>query len=307
MLNCDEYLMPESLDEAFDLIERHAGRYRIVAGATDLLPWAREGRAGDVHYPVLIDISRVPELDGVERRGDRLRLGANTTFADFLNDAELREALPIMPHVAVWFADDQIRELATLAGNLINASPAADGTPPMIALNGTVTLECRRDGARRRRELDLTGFVTGPAPTRIKPGEILTAIECDALAGYGSAFEKVGHRRSLVISTVCVAALVKLDEAGAVFEDVRLALAAVGPVPVRLTECEEFLVGRPATADVIEEASRLPIERVQSRTRQDYRREVVENFVARALTDALAELGVSPAAEEPVTKEVSYG
>ena len=152
MLNCDEYLMPESLDEAFDLIERHAGRYRIVAGATDLLPWAREGRAGDVHYPVLIDISRVPELDGVERRGDRLRLGANTTFADFLNDAELREALPIMPHVAVWFADDQIRELATLAGNLINASPAADGTPPMIALNGTVTLECRRDGDRRRRD-----------------------------------------------------------------------------------------------------------------------------------------------------------
>lgn len=307
MLNCDEYLTPGTLDEAFDLMERHAGGYRIVAGATDVLPWARQGRAGDVHYPALIDISRVAELEGFERRGDRLRLGANVTFSDFMNDPGLREALPIMPQVAVWFADDQIREQATLAGNIINASPAADGTPPMIALNGSVTLARRRGGKRRERRLELVDFVTGPAATRLEEGEILTAIECDLLAGYGTAFEKVGHRRSLVISTVCVACLVKLDREGRRFEDVRLALAGVGPVPARLDECESFLAGKPVTAESVREAARLPMGRVQSRTRREYRREVVFNFVERALVDALAALGVDLTPQEPVLQKVSHG
>lgn len=307
MLNCDEYLMPDTLAEAFDLMERHAGGYRIVAGATDVLPWARQGRAGDVHYPALIDLSHIAELDGFERRGDRLRLGANVTFNDLMNDPDLRQALPIMPQVAVWFADDQIREQATLAGNIINASPAADGTPPMIALNADVTLASRRDGARRERRLELTDFVTGPAATRLEPGEILTAIECDLLEGYGTAFEKVGHRRSLVISTVCVACLVKLDREAGRFEDVRLALAGVGPVPARLEECESYLVGKPVAAEVVREAARLPTGRVQSRTRQEYRREVVFNFVERALVDALAALGVHLAPQEPDLQKVSHG
>lgn len=307
MLNCDEYLMPGSLSEAFDLMERHDGGYRIVAGATDLLPWAREGRAGDVHYPALIDISRIPELKGAKLHDGRLRMGANTTFADFLDDPFLRKMLPVMPHVSVWFADDQIREQATLAGNIINASPAADGTPPMIALNGVVTLQSRRNGTQHERSLPIVDFVTGPAATRIEDGEILTAIECDALPGYGTSFEKVGHRRSLVISTVCVACLVKLDEDQSHFEDVRLSLAAVGPVPSRLSQCEAFLIGKPVDAQVIREAARLPVDLVQSRTRQEYRREVVFGFVERAIVDALQELGVLVEQQDAATKGTSHG
>ena len=120
-----------------------------------------------------------------------------------------------------------------------------------------------------------------------------------------SAFEKVGHRRSLVISTVCIAALVRLSPARDTFETVRLGLAAVGPVPTRLTECEAYLKGRPVTLAEINQAAALPVERVQSRSRQVYRREVLENFVRRALVNALAEQGV--VLDDGVRSELNRG
>jgi len=293
MLTCDDYLTPDTLDAALELVAAHGPNGRIVAGATDTLPWAREGRAGDVHVPVIVDVGEVTEMKGYARDGNRLRLGANVTFADFLDDPALRELLPVMPYVSVWFADDQIREQATLAGNIVNASPAADGTPAMIALDAEVTLERKNGAGRTCRTMKLTEFVRGPGQTALAEGELLTTIECDVLPGYGAAFEKVGHRRSLVISTVCVAALVKLNAAADRFEDVRLGLAAVGPVPTRLTECEAHLIGRPVDRATIRAAADLADDRIQSRTRHAYRREVLANFIERAIDDALATLGVT--------------
>ena len=293
MLDCDQYLMPKSLDEAFDCIEQYSGGHLIVSGTTDIFPWAREGRGGNVHVPAVIDLSRVAEMKGVEQKGGRIWMGANTTFAEFLDNPLLREQTPVLANCAVWFADDQLREMATLAGNIVNASPAADGTPPMMAMNGQITLESRRGGQRKTRKMALEEFITGPGATRLEEGEILSAIECDALGGYGAAFKKVGPRRSLVLSTVCLAVLVRVDEAQSRFEDVRLALGAVGPVPVRLSECEAFLKGKPVTPETIAEAARMPVRHVKSRTRQEYRREVVAHFVEEGLTDALADLGIS--------------
>jgi xanthine dehydrogenase FAD-binding subunit len=294
MLLCDEYLTPATLDEAFDAIERNAGRHRVVAGATDTLPWAREGRAGDVHIPVLIDVAKIPEL--CERSVDerRARIGAATPIQRFLDDPTLARALPCMPRCAVWFADDQIRESATIGGNIINASPAADGTPGLIAHEAYVELATRQGGGITRRRLKLDQFIAGPGRTALAPGELLVAIECDALPGYGGSFEKVGHRRSLVISLVCLAVLVKLDTAGRTFEDVRLAIAGIGPVPKRLTEVEAFLRGRPVNAERLEQAADMPVDVVASRTRQAYRREVVRGFVMRGLLNAVQRAGADP-------------
>ena len=291
MLHCDEYLVPASLDAAFDAIARNPGRHRIIAGATDTLPWAREGRAGDVDVPVLIDVSRIPELNERTLDERRVRIGAATPIQRFLDDAALARALPCMPRCAVWFADDQIRELATIGGNIVNASPAADGTPPLIAHEAEVELASRRDGAIVRRRVPLDEFVRGPGKTALAPGEILVAIECDALAGYGGSFEKVGHRRSLVISLVCLAALVRLDTTGRRFEDVRLALAGIGPVPRRLVDVEAFLRADPISAERLEQAAGMPADLVQSRTRQAYRREVVRGFVMRGLINAIERAG----------------
>jgi carbon-monoxide dehydrogenase medium subunit/xanthine dehydrogenase FAD-binding subunit len=291
MLICDEYLMPASLDEAFEAMERNRGRYRIVAGATDTYPWAREGRAGDVEAPVLIDVARIPELNERRVEGAHVRLGAAVPIQRFLDDPALIEAMPAMPQCAVWFADDQIRESATIGGNIVNASPAADGTPPLFAHGARVKLAAGRSGKIERRKMPIADFVLGPGKTALKSDELLVGFECDALPGYGASFEKVGHRRSLVISVVCLAVLVKLDAARQRVEDVRIAIGGIGPVPQRLGEVEAFLRAGPLAAERLEQAAEMPVALVASRTRQEYRREVVKGFMLRALMTAVRNAG----------------
>ena len=302
MLICDEYITPETLADAFAAMDRHRGRYRVVAGCTDTLPWAREGRAGDVEIPVLIDVSRIPELNERHVDGKRVRLGAATPVQRFLDDVALGRAMPAMPRCAVWFADDQIRAQATIGGNIVNASPAADVTPCLVAHETTLELAT----ANGKRSLALRDFVLGPGKTALQEGELVTAVTCDALPGYGGSFEKVGHRRSLVISTVCLAVMVRLDAAGRVFEDVRLAIAGVCPMPRRLTEIEQALRGARLSDAKLEEVADMPLDVVQSRTRQEYRRDVVRGFLMRGLINAAKRAGADPAVL-PQALEAAYG
>ena len=306
MLTCDEYLTPLTLAEAFAALAAHRGRCRIVAGCTDTYPWAREGRAGDVDIPVLIDVSKIPELNELKVDDKRVRLGAATAVQRFLDNPALGRAMPEMPRCAVWFADDQIRAQATVGGNIVNASPAADVTPCLIAHEAEVELAKDAGGKIARRRMKLVDFVTGPGKTPLAEGELLTAVECDALPGYGGSFEKVGHRRSLVISLVCLATLIKLDAQGRTIEDVRLSIAGIGPRPLRLTDVETFLRGGAMTLDRFEQAADMPVERVASRTRQEYRREVVRGFMLRGLITAARRAGASPEALSPEL-EVAYG
>ena len=297
MLICDEYLMPASLEEAFDAMARHRGEYRIVAGATDTYPWAREGRAGDVEILVLIDVSKIPELRARRIDGGRVRLGAATPIQRFMDDPALAAALPAMPRCAVWFADDQIRESATVGGNIVNASPAADCIPPLLAHDAVVELASRCERRIDYRKVPLGEFIVGPGKTLLEPDELVTAIECDALPGYGGSFEKVGHRRSLVISLVCLAAVVKLDASRKAIEDARLAIGGIGPVPSRLADVEALLLG-PVSTDRLQQAAEIPVSLVASRTRQEYRREVVRGFMLRGLADAIRAAGGSIEVDE---------
>jgi xanthine dehydrogenase FAD-binding subunit len=290
MLICDEYLTPGSLAEAFAAMAQNRGRYRVVAGCTDTLPWAREGRAGDVEIPVLIDVSKIPELNERSVTERRVRLGAATPIQRFLDDAALQRAMPAMPRCAVWFADDQIRAQATLGGNIVNASPAADAAPCLEAHDAVVELA----SAKGKRSMPLRDFILGPGKTALADGELVTGFECDGLAGFGGSFEKVGHRRSLVISIVCLAVLVKLDRDGSTIEDARLAIAGIRPVPRRLREIEDLLRGQPLSGALLEQAADMPLDLVQSRTRQDYRRDVVRGFLVRGLIAAAKRAGAAP-------------
>jgi CO/xanthine dehydrogenase FAD-binding subunit len=211
-----------------------------------------------------------------------------------------------MPRCAVWFADDQIRAQATIGGNVVNASPAADGTPCLIAHEAEVELAKDAGGRIARRRMALEQFVTGPGKTALEDGELLVAIECDALPGYGGSFEKVGHRRSLVISLVCLAALIRLDPQGRTVEDVRLAIAGIAPRPIRLADVEMLLRGAPLDAARLEEAAEAPVTLVASRTRQEYRRDVVRGFMLRGLINAARRAGASSDALAPEL-EAAYG
>jgi carbon-monoxide dehydrogenase medium subunit/xanthine dehydrogenase FAD-binding subunit len=287
MLTCDTYHLPTTLRDALELWSKAPKGSRLVSGATDILPWAREGRAGDVHIPSFVDVTRVAEFRGHSVAHGRIRLGANTVYQDFLTDGVLKHLLPCMPYCAIWFADDQIREQATLAGNLANASPVADGTPAVAALNGGVELARLEDGEIKTRNFTVSDFILGPGRTVMQPGEIITSVSLDALAGYGGSFQKVGQRRSLVISIACCAALVKADSTGRVFDDVRLALGGVGPRPIRLNAVESQLRGEEISRRTINNAAQLAADEVASRSRQEYRRSVVIGFVKAGIEEAL--------------------
>lgn len=287
MLTCDAYHTPKSLKEALRVWQDAPEGSRLVSGATDIFPWARDGRAGDVHVPALIDITRVSELDGHSYSEGRVRLGAGTVYQEFLTDEGLRKALPCMPYCAIWFADDQIREVASLTGNLCNASPVADGTPAVVALNGEIELARLEGDEIKSRIVPVSDFIEGPGRTQLGADEIATAVHLDTAHGYGGAFQKVGMRRSLVISVACCAALVRTNADGTHFNDVRLALGGVGPRPIRLRSIETGLRDQRISHRLIGEASRQAAETVASRSRLEYRREVVVNFVRAALEEAL--------------------
>ena len=303
MLTCDTYLMPRTLAEALEIWSTAPEGSRLVAGATDILPWAREGRAGDVHLPMMLDVTRVAELQGYSVTGDKVRLGANVVYQQFLEDAELIRLLPNLPYCAAWFADDQIRQQATLVGNVVNASPAGDGIPPVLTHDGTIELARLEGGEVRTRSMAIADFITGPGKTDLAPGEIATSVTLDAMPGYGGSFQKVGQRRSLVISAICCAGLVKTD--GQVFEDVRLALGGIGPRPIRLYETEKMLKGQPMTRELVARASVGMADLVASRSRIAYRRAVVGGFVEAAIEDALVALGApKPTPERRETSHV---
>jgi carbon-monoxide dehydrogenase medium subunit/xanthine dehydrogenase FAD-binding subunit len=305
MLICETYIVASTLADAFAAMARYGNRGRVVAGCTDTLPWARQGRAGDVEIEALIDVSKIPELNVREMRGDRVRIGAAMPIQRFLDDVEIARVMPTMPRCAVWFADDQIRAQATVGGNIVNASPAADATPCLLAHGAQVELASSNGGRILRRRMPLADFVQGPGRTALAEDELLTSIECDALAGYGGAFEKVGHRRSLVISTVCLAALLKLDASGRTIVDARLGIAGIAPTPRRLGEVETALRGAPIAAETFERAADMPLPLIASRSRREYRREVVRAFMMRGLINAAKRAGAD-AAVLPDDLEAAY-
>ncbi|WP_322991878.1 FAD binding domain-containing protein [Limnohabitans sp.] len=290
MLTFDQYLMPKSLNEAFDMLHSIPAA-RLMAGATDLLPWAREGRAGDVHLPAVVDLSRISALSGVSQTGGRISMGATTPISAMQHHPVLQQQAPVLGDCALWFADDQIREQATVGGNLVNASPAGDTQPALLALNTHVTLVRREEDRLVERSVPLSEFILGPSRTVLQPHEILMRIEFDALPQHGVSFEKVGHRRSLAISTVCLATVVRLDAQQRI-EDLRIAIGAVGPVPERLSDIEDLLTGHKPTPAALRDAASKVADRVRSRSRKSYRREVLSNFVERSLTTALAHAGL---------------
>lgn len=274
------YARPVSLDEALRL--RSAGA-RIIAGGTDLYPAAVTDPArlgqGDI-----IDLTGCPALTGISQTSDGWRIGAATSWAA-IRDAELPVELAALQRAAAEVGGRQVQSRGTIGGNIVNASPAADGIPALMALDAQVELRC----AGVRRILSLDEFVLGPRHTALAADEILTAVLLPHAPEGGarrSHFLKLGARRYLVISIVMAAG--SLDVASGRVVRSRIAVGSASAVAMRLAALERDLEGVPIAriGDVVRDdhvACLTPIEDV--RADAHYRREAALVLTRRLLQD----------------------
>jgi CO/xanthine dehydrogenase FAD-binding subunit len=233
---CLLFAQPTRLDEALDL----AARYRplVLAGGTDLMV----GASADLGPGPVMDISRVAELKGVTVEGDSVVIGGGTTWSELVA-ADLPRGFDGLKAAALEVGSVQIQNRGTIAGNLCNASPAADGVPPLLTLDAE--LEIRASGAQRR--MPVADFITGNRKTLLQPGELVTAIRIPReLAEGRSTFLKLGSRRFLVISIVSVAVLLVVE--GNRVAQSRVAVGACSAVAKRLPVLEAALIGCAADA-----------------------------------------------------------
>lgn len=277
------YARPDTLDGALRLLCDDS--WRMLAGGTDFYP--AQG-ARPIRDNVL-DLNGVGELRGIVRDADGVRIGARTTWSDIIR-ADLPPAFDGLKLAAREVGSVQIQNAGTVAGNLCNASPAADGVPPLLTLDASVEIASKSSV----RQLPLTEFILGNRRTDLKPGELVTAIRVPAAACAGrSSFLKLGARRYLVISIAMVSARLTID--GGKVEAAALAVGSCSEVARRLPELERALVGRSADASIADclEPAHLagltPIDDV--RASGAYRLEAAGELVARVLASVVGPAG----------------
>ncbi|MEY8840809.1 xanthine dehydrogenase family protein subunit M [Cribrihabitans sp. XS_ASV171] len=271
-----DYLAPTALEEAFSRLARDP--VRIVAGGTDYYPSRKTG-------PLtcdLLDVTRIQGLRGITSENGGWRIGATTRWSDIVR-ADLPPAFDGLKAAAREVGSIQIQNAGTVAGNLCNASPAADGVPPLLTLDAKVEI----GSEKAVRVVPLSDFITGVRTTDLHPGEMVTAVLVPPLPDAArSGFEKLGARRYLVISITMTAVLLALDESGRIAE-ARVAVGACSPVACRLHELEASLVGQtPAEAEIDPRhlSPLAPIDDVRGSA--GYRSDVVAEQIARALRAA---------------------
>lgn len=278
------YWRPADLDELIEGYGSFAPGARLIAGGTDLMV-EFEHR---LHELALIDLSGIPQLRGITETDTHLRIGASTSWSEIRRSELVRQFAPLLGLAAAEVGGIQIQNRATIGGNIVNASPAADGLPPLYVHEAEVEI-ASQDGTRR---MALAEFIPGPGQTLLEPAEVLTAVWVPKLAGQGSPvcfFEKVGPRKAQTITKGSVA--FHAFRKGSRLVDPRIALGAVGPTVIRAGEAERSLeedaseAGLARARKLVTEAAR-PIDDLRSTA--DYRRRLAGGLLIRGLERALS-------------------
>jgi CO/xanthine dehydrogenase FAD-binding subunit len=275
-----EYHAPATLPEALAILADFGGAARALAGGTDLLLKLKAERLAP---SAVVNIKRVPQLHS-RVVNSHVSLGALTTLSELRASPTIRSRLPALATAAGTMASVQIRNLATLGGNLCNAAPSADLGPILMALEATALIA----GPQGERELPLEEFFTGPGQTALLPGELLTAVRIMPATGL-STYLKLAPRACMDIAVVGIGLALYL-EAG-ICQRARIVLGAVAPTPLRARRAEEALVGQRLTAELIEHAAQLAGEAAQPiddvRGTAWYRRRMVVTLTRRGLLNLM--------------------
>jgi carbon-monoxide dehydrogenase medium subunit len=268
------YEAPGSLGDLLDILD--GGNVTIMAGATDIMPKVNDG----VLKPSRLVYIGNAGLGGIRKESGQLVLGAATKLSDLLESELVRECAPLLAEALANMAGVSIRNIATIGGNLCNASPAADTAVPLLVMDAKFVLLSRKG----KRTVPAEGFFTGPGRTVLSPGEILSEIIMD-IGPHRGAFIKIGQRKAETLSVVSAAACVVVEDGKCAVA--RIAMGSVAPRPVRCYKAEELLAGQAITAKLCRQAAALageyatPID--DGRATAWYRKRVAPVLVERVL------------------------
>lgn len=275
-----DYFEPKTVSEALSLLAKHGAEAKIIAGGTDVMV--------DIKYKeepgCLVNIKKIPGLDGIRENGGSLRIGALATIRDVETSAVVRDKLPVLWESSHQFASLQIRNTATIGGNICRASPSGETLTPLLVLEAKGKLAFA-DGERTE---PFTAFFQGPGKCSVGSKGLLTEIEVPyPAAGSRGVYLKHAVRGAMDIAMVGVAVLITPDASKNSLQDVRIGLGAVAPTPLRATKTEALLRGKSLSGALVKEAAAMaasessPIS--DQRSSAEYRRWIVEALTRRGL------------------------
>lgn len=287
-----EYHPASRLSEALEILAAHGEDARIIAGGTDLLLQMKRGNIWGRPCPKhLVSLKRLKDLSVLEREGKTIRMGANVTHRSAELSALVKNELGALYDAVAQLASVQIRNVATVAGNICNAAPCADTAAPLMALNATVSMTSMEG----ETSLNLADFFLKPGKVKLNPKALLREFyipEPPELSS--SVYERAIRRKSMDITIVGAAVYLCLEPDGKHIKDVRIALNTVAPRPIRAHEAEKSMLGALASDDLFREAGKIAAKHASPRTSfrstEAYRRAMVKVFVHRALQKAFGRI-----------------
>jgi CO/xanthine dehydrogenase FAD-binding subunit len=273
-----DYFEPSTLDEALDLLHQYGERAKVLAGGTDLIVQMKQGKA----LPqALISLQRIQELNFIEVTSG-IRIGPLTPMSRIAGHPRFTGRLALLREAALAVADVQIRNVATVGGNIANASPSADTPPALMAMGAR--LNVRKKGGERTILLD--EICVGPFCTHLLPEELIVEIAIPPLPEGSGAYAWAPKRTAVDETLVGVAVWLIGDRAKKVCQRASIVLNSVSPVPLRARESEAFLLGKELTLDHFREAGEIAAGEASPRSRADYRRTMVAVLTEEALDRA---------------------
>ena len=233
-----KYHEPKNIKEACRLLNAHGDRARIIAGGTDLVIKMKRGIESPEH---VIDIKKIETLNGITETADGFIIGAATSLAAVANHNGLKAKLPILSEAALSVGSAQVRNLATIGGNICNAAPSADMAPGLLILESNVTIA----DINKEKVIPLASFFTGPGEVLLKEGELVKDIFVPFPAkDFHMIYLKHGPRRTMDCAVVGIAMGLLIERDTKVCHEARIALGAVAPTPVRATKTEKIMIGK---------------------------------------------------------------
>lgn len=274
-----DYYVPETVQETCSLLTQFGDKAKILSGGTDLMV---KFKHGIISYEALVSLKELNDLKEISyQQGQGVIIGSRATHNDLVNSPLLNEKYLSVSEAAHQMASNQIRNIGTIGGNIVNAVPSADLPPILIALGATITMV----GPNGERTIPVEEFFTGPGRSVLAQNEIVTYFTIPDQSATGSNYMKFGLRKSGALAVIGVASAVTME--GNVIKDARIALGAVAPTPMRAKNAEALLIGKEYTDELLEQAGVAaaaecaPINDI--RGSEEYRRDMVRVYTKRSL------------------------